>query len=146
MMDDKEAVVAAKTYRRNLLQRLFGIPQTGTPTDANCWRIEDGKLCIELDRAPELAEDFGAIRIEARDLPCRVLVMRDGKGEYRAFRNKCTHGGRRLDPVPGSETVCCCSVGTSTFDYQGKVLSGSAKEPIGSLAVEVVGRRLRIRV
>jgi nitrite reductase/ring-hydroxylating ferredoxin subunit len=143
---DKEDVVATKSYKRNPFQRILGIPQTRVPANADCWRLEDGKLSLDLERAPELAEEFGAIRIEAASLPHPVLVMRDGRGRFRAFRNKCSHGGRRLDPVPGTETLCCCSVGKSTFDYDGKVLSGSAKAPIDTFAVEVREKRLLIQL
>ena len=38
--------------------------------------------------------------------------------------------GRKLDPVPGQDVLRCCSVGHSAFDYQGKVLGGSAKGPL----------------
>jgi nitrite reductase/ring-hydroxylating ferredoxin subunit len=138
--------VTTRTYKRNLFQRILGIPQTRVPANPDCWRLEDGKLSLDLDRAPELAEEFGAIRIEAGNLPHPVLVMRDGQGRYRAFRNQCSHGKRRLDPVPGTETVCCCSVGKSTFDYDGKVLSGSAKAPVDTLPVEVREKRLLIRL
>ncbi len=138
--------MAVKPYKRNLFQRLLGKPQTAPPQDADCWRVEDGKVSIELERAPELSEEYGAIRLEGPDLPRPVLVMRDGKGAYRAFQNRCTHGGRRLDPVPGTETLCCCSMGRSRFDYDGKVVSGAAKDPIHPLAVEVLEKRLRVEI
>ena len=138
--------MAVKAYKRSLLQRIFGKPQTEKPQHADCWKLEDGKVSIELDRAPELLEEFGAIRLEAAGLPRPLLVMRDGQGRYRAFQNRCTHAGRRLDPVPGTETVCCCSIGKSTFGYDGKVISGSDKDPIQALAVEVQERRLVVQV
>jgi len=138
--------MTTRTYERNLFQRILGIPQTRVPRDAGCWRLEEGKLRLDLERAPELAEEFGAIRIEAKSLPHPVLVMRDGEGRYRAFRNVCSHGKRRLDPVPGTQTVCCCSLGKSTFDYDGKVLSGAAKEPVHPLPVEVRDKRLLIQI
>jgi len=138
--------MAVKPYKRSLFQRLLGKPQTAPPQNPDCWRVEDGKLSIELERAPELSEEYGAIRLEGRDLPRPVLVMRDGKGGYHAFQNRCTHGGRRLDPVPGTETVCCCSMGRSTFGYDGKVVSGAAKDPIKPLGIEVLEKRLRVEV
>jgi nitrite reductase/ring-hydroxylating ferredoxin subunit len=138
--------MVTRSYKRNLFQRILGIPQTRVPADRDCWRLEEGSVRLDLERAPELAEEFGAIRIEAKGLPHPVLVMRDGEGGYRAFRNECSHGRRRLDPVPGTRTVCCCSMGRSTFDYDGKVLSGTAKEPVHPLPVEVMDKRLLIRI
>ncbi len=38
--------------------------------------------------------------------------------------------GRKLDAEPDGETLRCCSVNHSTFDYEGNKLSGPAKGPI----------------
>jgi nitrite reductase/ring-hydroxylating ferredoxin subunit len=71
--------------------------------------------------------------------------MQDGSGGYRAFENKCAHAGRKLDPVPGTETVQCCSMGQLTYDYQGNVISGkdekvkplNVREEDGGLVIEL---------
>jgi nitrite reductase/ring-hydroxylating ferredoxin subunit len=131
-------------YKRNVWQRMMGRPMTSGPADPACWTLEGGRLAIELQRAPELDIPFGAISLAGEGLPGRVLVLRDGNGVYRAFANQCTHGGRCLDPVGGAETLSCCSVGQSRFDYDGKVLSGSAKEDLQVYAVGVEDGRLLI--
>ncbi|WP_092347100.1 Rieske 2Fe-2S domain-containing protein [Desulfuromusa kysingii] len=60
-----------------------------------------------------------------------------GDGEYRAYHNRCTHiGHRRLDPVPGTNTVQCCSVNHSTFDCCGEKMAGPARHSIKSFPVE----------
>ena len=119
-----------KTLKRSFFQRLFGKPATQPPKDKECWTFTDGKVIVDLSRAPELSETGGAIRLEGNEIPERVLVIHGDDGNYYAFSNKCKHGGRRLDPVPCAGTVQCCSIGKSTYDYSGKVLSGSAKEDI----------------
>lgn len=119
-----------QTSKRNIFQRIMGKPLTGGPADDECWRVEDGQLRIDLARARELASPYGAISFEDASLPGQVLVLRDGRDAFHAVENKCTHGGRRLDPVPGTETVCCCSMGKSVFDYEGNLLAGSAEEPL----------------
>jgi len=119
-----------KDSKRNFFQRLFGKPVTKPPQNDGCWSFSDDVLLIQLDKAPELSNPGGGIRIEGETLPFRVLVIHGDDGQYHAFRNVCTHGKRCLDPVPGGGTVQCCSVGKSTFDYDGKVLRGSAKENI----------------
>ncbi|MCP4668140.1 MAG: Rieske 2Fe-2S domain-containing protein [Deltaproteobacteria bacterium] len=116
--------------------RIFGICKTRPPADGDCWNVSGGNMEIELGRAPELSEKGGAIRLEGRGLPQKVLVIHGVDGEFHAFGNKCTHMGRRIDPLPGTETVRCCSVSKSTFDYTGKVISGTAKEPLKTFAVK----------
>jgi len=128
-------------------KRLLGICETKLPSDDGCWRYADGRLDIELSRAPELAAPGGALRFEGGALPKRVLLVHGHDGQFRAFPNRCTHAGhRRLDPVPGEPIVRCCSVGQSVFDYTGKRLSGSATESIQPLRVEATGDRLVIFV
>ena len=118
-------------------KRLFGICQTPRPADPECWKYVAGIVEITLDRAPELAEPGGAIRLEGSGLPHRVLVVHGQGGSFRAFPNRCTHvGHRRLDPVPGEARIRCCSIGQSTFDYHGSNLSGLATKPIQPLNIE----------
>ena len=116
--------MTTKTLKRNIFQRILGIPATKPPADPGCWGFEDGEVKIDLSKTPELSAPFGAIQLESEALPTRVMVMQDGSGAYRAFENKCAHAGRKLDPVPGTETIQCCSMGQRTYDYQGNVLSG----------------------
>ena len=128
-------------------KRLFGICATQLPANAECWTYRDGKLEVFLDKAPELSQKGGAVRLEGDSLPKRVLVVHGQDGAFHAFPNRCTHvGHRRIDPVAGEGKIRCCSVGKSTFDYSGKLLSGSAKEPLEPLALESEGGKLIISV
>lgn len=127
-------------------KRLFGICETREPSDAGCWTCVEDRLEIMLDRAPELADAGGAIRLEGPSLPCRVLVVHGQDGSFHAFPNRCTHiGHRRLDPLPGEAKVRCSSIGKSTFDYEGQRLSGSATQPIKPLRVEMESGKLIVR-
>jgi nitrite reductase/ring-hydroxylating ferredoxin subunit len=119
--------MATPGVKRNIIQRIFGICATKPPADQGCWRYDNGSVVVSLSSAAELTRENGAIRLEGKGMPERVLVFRGNDGQYRALRNKCEHMGRRLDPVPGAPRIECCSIGGSSYDYQGKVLSGLAK-------------------
>ncbi len=120
-----------KFLDRNIFQRILGIPATGKPRNPDCWSYRDGKLVIDLKKAPELDKPGGALRLEGGNLPLRVLVVRGPDGEFHAFHNRCTHfGHRRLDPVAGTDTVQCCSVSKSTYGLDGTKRYGPAPKAI----------------
>jgi nitrite reductase/ring-hydroxylating ferredoxin subunit len=122
----------------------MGKPITNAPADAGCWQVDGSTVSIDLTRATELAAPYGAISLEGETLAHKVLVMRDGQDGYHGFENKCAHGGRGLDPVAGTDTVCCCSMGKSVFGYDGQALAGSADGPITVYAVVADNGRLTI--
>lgn len=126
-----------KFIKRSFLQRMFGVSETKKPAAENCWDYEERKLVINLHEASELRNPGGAIRLEGKNLPIRVLVVHGENGEYRAYRNQCSHiGHRRLDPVPGTTTVQCCSLNKSTFDSSGNTIFGPAPHSIHCYPVE----------
>jgi nitrite reductase/ring-hydroxylating ferredoxin subunit len=134
------------TLPRTFFQRLFGRCLTKPPADAGCWSVAEGEVTIDLARAPELARPDGALRLEGDGLPTRLLVVQDPNGEYHAFENHCTHGKRRLDPIPGEGLVQCCSLGRSTFDTQGRSVHGPGKSPIRCHPVTAENGTVRIRL
>jgi nitrite reductase/ring-hydroxylating ferredoxin subunit len=117
-------------------KRLFGICETAPPTDSDGWNLSGGKIEIQLDRVSELANKGGAIRLEGKGTPEKVLVIHGHDGAFHAFKNRCTHFGRRIDPFGANEQIRCCSINKSTFDYTGKLLSGPAKGPLTRYHVE----------
>jgi nitrite reductase/ring-hydroxylating ferredoxin subunit len=132
-----------KFRNRSFFQRILGLPATPRPPDPGCWRFDAGKIIVDLNRAEELSKPGGALRLEGGGLPIRVLVIRGDDGKLHAFHNRCTHiGHRRLDPVAGTGTVQCCSVGKSTYTYDGKKIYGPPTGPIDTLKIEAEGERL----
>ncbi|KPA09928.1 (2Fe-2S)-binding protein [Candidatus Magnetomorum sp. HK-1] len=136
------------TLKRNIFQRILGLPATSQPSDDDCWTFTDGKIEIDLNRAKELKDVGGSIRLEKKQLPERVIVFHGTDDKYYAFKNKCKHMGRRMDLVPGSNTIQCCSIGKTTYDQDGKPLSGSGigKGKLCNYPVEVSLDKLVIRV
>ena len=130
-----------------LLQKILGICRTSPPKDPDCWTYAQGTVEIDLNRARELADPDGALRLEGKGLPTRILVFNGEDGKYHALTNKCTHiGGRRIDPVPGSQSLQCCSVMGSTYSYDGQVVSGPARKPLTAFGVESKDGKLIVSV
>lgn len=136
-----------KTLDRGIFNRILGIPATGKPGDPGCWTYSGNVISVDLNRATELSKSGGALRCEGGGLPVRVLVIRDDQGNFRAYHNRCSHlGHRRLDPVPGGGTVQCCSVNTSTFNYDGKSIHGPGKHPVTVFPVTRKGDTLLVTI
>ncbi|MFW6232749.1 MAG: Rieske (2Fe-2S) protein [Bacteroidota bacterium] len=138
--------MVVKDLDRNIFQRLFGISKTTKVSDIETRKIDDGILTVYLSRIKELGMPGMAVCLEGEDMPDRILVIRDREDNYHALLNKCSHGGRKLDPVPGTDTVQCCSMGKSTFDIGGTRLSESAEEDIKSFKTELKGDELKIHL
>ncbi len=138
--------MTAKVYKRSLFQRILGRPMTTGPADSGSWSYANGSLEIDLGRVPELAEPWGAVALEDERLPIPVLIFRDGDGVAHAVCNVCAHGGRRLDPVPGQDVLTCCSLGRSTYDLDGTLISGAAEENILPFTVIETGPTLLVTI
>ena len=120
----------------DLLRKIFGISATKTPKNKECWKYENGRIEIDWAMVPELQRPCGAIRLEGKGLSERILVIYGLDGEYHAFLNKCSHLGRRLDPVEDVEKIRCCSFSSSIFDYSGNIMSGPGKGMLKKYRVE----------
>jgi len=120
---------------------ILGICRT-PPLDAALWTAEGNQVTIRLDKTAALIPVGGATRLEGKGLASSVLVVHADGDEYLAFENRCTHGGRKLDPVAGKEELRCCSVNHSRFDYQGNKLSGPAEGSLKKYPVERRGEEL----
>ena len=128
------------------IDRLIGKPLTETPIIEGAWSFTSGKLTLDLTKLPEIESLGSAVRIEGDVLPDPVLVVLGDDGNYYSFLNACSHAGRMIDPVAGSMTLECCSLSKSTYDYEGKVLSGPADEALQSFPLSIDGNQLIIEV
>lgn len=128
-----------------LIKQIFGICNTPIPRDGDCWSREGDAVVVDLDRAEELREPGGAMRLEGRGLGVRVLLFKGLDGAFYALKNKCTHfGGRRIDPTLEPDRIQCCSINGSVFNYKGAAVSGPARKPLDAYPVSVEGKRLVI--
>lgn len=126
------------------LKRLFGICETPKPGDPQAWTTQNGSVRIDLTRMPELEPPGSGVRLEGKGLDPRLLVFHGDDGGYHAIANRCTHMGRRIDTIAGSNTIQCCSVSQSTFTYDGQPAGGAAKKPVKTYPVAQDGQTLTI--
>ncbi len=119
----------------NFFKRLFGICETPMPADPNAWTFQNGTVSIDLSRMNELKTPGSGVRLEGKGLDPRLLVFHGDDGQYHAVANRCTHMGRRIDPIAGGSVIQCCSVSKSTFTYDGRPVGGAAQKPLNTYAV-----------
>jgi nitrite reductase/ring-hydroxylating ferredoxin subunit len=117
------------------LKRLFGISETPLPADPQAWSLKNGRVHIDLSRLPELKAPGSGVRLEGQGLDPRLLVWHGDDGQFHAVANRCTHMGRRIDILSGTNTIQCCSVSKSTFDYEGQPVGGAAKKALTTYTV-----------
>ncbi len=129
-MKFSKTLLSIKEEKMKFFKMLLGICETIPPADGGCWRYSDGKIEVHLNRSPELEDKGGAVRLEGNGSPERVLLIHDRDGQFRAYKNRCTHAGRRIDTYDETKLLKCCSVFQSVFDYEGNVVSGAAKKPL----------------
>ena len=132
--------------KRSFIDRLRGIPLTQLPQIEDSWTYEGGALTLDMTRLPELDTMGGAVRIEGDLLTEPILVFQGDDGVYYALKNVCTHAGRMIDPIAGTMTLECCSASSSTYDYQGNVLSGPAEGPLTIYPVTLENDQLIIQI
>jgi len=127
-----------------IFARIFGICKTEVPKNADCWNYSEGKVEISLEKVPELIKPGNAVRLEGKGLPQRILLVCGHDGQFHAFENRCSHMGRRLDPLDNTKNIQCCSISCSTFDYTGRPVSGPGRTSLKKFRVEATERRIVI--
>ena len=132
----------------NFIKAVLGICET-KPLSQELWSIEEGKVVrVKLgEKIPELQEKGTAVYLRGQGLDKPILLIKAEDDQYLAFSNRCTHAlHRRLDPVPGKTILRCCSLGHSTFDYEGNPISGPAKGPLTRYEVELSNGDLLVKL
>jgi cytochrome b6-f complex iron-sulfur subunit len=129
----------------DFLKALAGVSST-KQLNPEFWRLEGNKATITVDQVPELKRPGGAVYLSGKGLGTPVLVVCDDDGNYHGFSNRCSHFGRKLDPVPGKSVLRCCSVNHSTFDYSGANLTGPTTKPVKVYRTELKDGNLMIFV
>ena len=120
----------------DFFKAIAGICETA-PLNPDRWQVEGNRAIVKLSEVEQLHRPGGAVYLTGKGLKLPVLIVRTEQGDYRCVSNRCTHMGRRLDPVSGKPIVRCCSVNHSSFDHTGQKLSGPGNKPLQSYRSEV---------
>ena len=112
------------------------------PLDAGLWKVDGNKVKVQIEKVAVAKGNATYLCCNGLEKP--VLIVRTADDTYIAFENLCPHGKRKIDPIPGEPKLRCCSVNHSTFDYEGKPLSGPAHKPLKRYTVEKNGGELVI--
>ena len=126
----------------SFFKALMGVCET-KPLGPDQWSVEGGKVVVQ---KPDSIPKGGAVYIQGKGLKQALLIVHTDDDKYLSFANACTHGKRKIDPVAGERKLRCCSVMHSQFDYEGKPLSGPAKEPLKRQQVELAAGKLVVTV
>jgi Rieske Fe-S protein len=109
-----------------------------TPAIATeAYTIEDRRVRIDLDKAPELGEIGGAVKIIDPRLPAAMIVGRTGDMDYVAVSLHCPHRGVEVEYRPKEREFRCASLGHSRFDTDGVRKKGPAQRSLQTFIVEL---------
>jgi Rieske Fe-S protein len=126
-----------------------GSPTSSTPpAPAGSYRIDGSHLYLALSTVGSLLGVGGAIKLArepAAGSELKLIVMRPGEADYRAFANACTHNGKELNYLHAEGLLACCGR-SSRFDLVGDVVHGPAEEPLLSYRAWQEGEELVIEI
>jgi len=118
-----------------IFARILGICDTQVPADSDSWEYRDRELQLRLDKIPELSAKGGAIRLDGKGLPFGILIIYGNDDKFHALINRCTHFEQKLDISKGRKRLKCCNFGRSTWDYDGRSISGIADDNLPVLEI-----------
>lgn len=109
------------------------------------FRIEGEEILLEIAKVPSLGRKGGAAKVIDIEEGVNLIVVEPEEGRFAALERSCTHGGAQVVYNGLNRTVQCTSWGHSEFALDGRVLGGSAKQPLPAHSVRVERGVLRIR-
>jgi nitrite reductase/ring-hydroxylating ferredoxin subunit len=92
--------------------------------------VKGNILRLKLDKIPALKEAGSSVQLDVADNGKNLIIIHESDNEYKAFEDKCTHGGRELEYKTDEKVLRCVSFGHSEFDIEGRVTKGPAEADI----------------
>jgi Rieske Fe-S protein len=119
------------------------------PIPEDAYRIEtrSGRLEVELDKVPQLAEPGGSVKIRDSVLSDPLIIARLADETYVVASILCPHRGVEVEYQPEKGEFECASLGSSQFAADGSLLGGPAKQPLRAFQTSLdpeAGNRLII--
>ncbi len=108
------------------------------PAPAGSYRLQDGRVHVTLSQVGALLGVGGAVKLtlEGEDGSERkIILVRPGQADYRAFADACTHNGKELIYLHEERLLACCGR-SSRFDLAGEVNHGPAENILLSYRVD----------
>lgn len=118
------------------------------PAPAGSYRAQGGRLYVTLSQVGALLGVGGAIKLTLDDVngsERKVIIVRPGEADYRAFSNACTHNGKELNYLHKEGWLACCGR-SSRFDLAGDVIHGPAEDALSRYQVSQQGGELAITI
>jgi nitrite reductase/ring-hydroxylating ferredoxin subunit len=126
-----------------------GNPTSSTPpVPEGSFRVQDGRVYLALSEVGSLLGVGSAAKFTLADVngsERKVIIVRPGEADYRAFANACTHNGKELNYLHADRLLACCGR-SSRFGLAGAVIQGPAKETLLSYPVWQEGGELIIEI
>ncbi len=125
-----------------------GVSATETIPDY-AWKLSDNKMIIDLAKSECLALPGGAGKLSVDtgdETPTKLIVLHVHEGEFKAFSDRCTHGGRELNFLKDEEKLQCSSFGKSTYNLKGHAVSGPAEGPLAIFPLEKAEDKLIVTI
>lgn len=124
-------------------------PTSSTPAaPAGSYCVQDGCVYLSLAEMRTLLGVGGAVKLTVDGMngdERKLIVVRPGETDYRAFADACTHNGKELDYLHGEGLLACCGR-SSRFSLAGAVLHGPAESSLPSYRVRRQGDELVIEI
>jgi len=131
----------------NGCKMIKGVSSTAViPEDS--YQLAGNLVTINLTKAECLKQTGGAGKISLKNEDeIKIIVVHHQPGKYKAFSDRCTHGGRELNYMYSDEILQCSSFGRSTFKLSnGQVIKGPAEGPLAIYPLQIVDNTLILTI
>ncbi|TVQ09469.1 MAG: hypothetical protein EA361_15445 [Bacteroidetes bacterium] len=131
----------------NSCSMIKGVSKT-TPIPSEAITHNGNFLMIDLEQSAflQITGRAGKISLEDED-QTKIIVVHHSPGQYKAFSDRCTHGGRELNYLHEKEQLQCSSFGHSAFKLtNGHVIKGPAEGPLAIYPTSKSGNILNVQI